>query len=35
MLLTLDRPQVAAMEPAVVVKPPLVGHQDSLVGGPI
>ena len=35
MLLTLDRPQGAAMEPAAVIKPPLVGHQDSLVGGPI
>lgn len=35
MLLTLDRPQGAAMEPAAVIKPPLVGRQDSFAGGPI
>ena len=35
MLLTLDRPQGAAMEPAAVIKPPFVSRQDSLVGGPI
>ena len=35
MLLTLDRPKGAVMEPAAVTKPPLVGTQDSLVGGQI
>ncbi|MDP9132840.1 MAG: hypothetical protein M3M98_06880 [Nitrospirota bacterium] len=35
MLLTLDRPKGVVMEHAAVTKPPLVGTQDSFVGGQI
>jgi len=35
MLMTLDRPKGAVTEQAAVTRPPLVGTQESLVGGQI